>query len=424
MSVLSRVTTALSAVYLPKAQRDVSLSYMLGNQSRIAQSSNGLVLPNMDQAWRNSVWWACLVLRANVMSNFGIAAVKPDAAGFVHPVANPGPMFDQPWPGVELNEFIFGMEMDKARYGNAVGIIRARDAFGYATQVEPVAMGAGCSAVMDGMKIKQWRVGKKYYDPEDIWHERAYTLNGWDLGLAPLAYAAYTMGLYNSAQKFALDWFALGANPRGVLQHTKRDMIPDDVRDDAKAGFKSATANGDIFITGNSWDWKPSIGESMSPNFLAQQAESNRDVCRYMGVPASMVDVEISTGNITYANVTQANLQWLITSIGPSVNRTEKYWTRHAASRTRQACMDTDNLMRMDPVTRADMLIRQTNALLRVPSEVRAADNLPPYTPEQMDELEIIARLRKPPPFGTPTDPTDPIKSPAPAPAPVEEPAP
>lgn len=380
----------------PQDDRDASLASLLGENSRQARSS--APLPTQDTALRNSVWWACLMLRADVLSSFPLDVFRPAAGGLLTPVTRPGEFFSTPAPGLDRTEYMFGTSMDLDRYGNSVDIIRGRNAYGKITEIEPVTMGSQVRAVVNGAKVVKWRIGQEEYDPSDIWHQKQYTVKGQPLGLPTLAYSAYTMGIYNSAQQFALDWFGLGASPRGVLKSNKSDNVSASVRHAAKDQFKAATMAGDIFVTGREWEWTPAAADSMSPNFLAQQAESSRDVCRFLGVSASMVDVEVSTGNITYANITQANLQWLITKIGPATERMQRSWTTHCTPEPWVVKFNTDALLRMDPQTRSTVLLAQLAAKAKTPTEVRALDNLPPYTPDQIAELDLFASMGKPAP--------------------------
>ena len=358
----------------------------------------GTSSPSITQttALRNSVWWACLHLRANVFSSFPLDVIKPGSNGLSYPVKNPGIMVTEPYPGMDITEFQYSTEMDLGRYGNSVGIIHQRNAFGLATMVELVSMGE-VSAKMKGRQIDYWRIGNEKFDPSDIWHQKRHTLPGFALGLSPLASAAYSMALYASAQEFALDWFATGATPKGDLKHTERQTIPPEERAAVKAEFKQDTAGGDIFVHGKSWEWTPATQDAMSSGFLSQMSASERDVCRYAGTPASMVDVEVSTGNITYANVTMANLQWLITEIGPQARRSERYWSQHALPKPWQLKLNTDALLRMDPASRADLMVKLATAKLRAPDELRALDNLPPFTSEQIAQIGTFAQMAKAP---------------------------
>lgn len=353
---------------------------------------------------RNSVWWACGHLRANVFSSFPLDVIKPGPDGLTYPVANPGVLVDEPYPGVDITEFFYNTEMDLFRFGNSVGIIHARNAFNLPVSIELQPMGS-VSAKMDGSRIEYWRIGNDRYDPKDIWHRKRNTRSGMALGLSTLAAAAWDLGLHASATQFALDWFATGATPKGSLQHGDRATIPAEERQAVKDEFKAATAGGDIFVHGKSWTWTPQQQDSAGAGFLSTQAASERAVARYADVPGSMVDVEISTGNITYANGNAANLQWLITSVGPEARRTERFWSRYALPKPWHLKLNTSSLLRMDDAARTELMVKLNTARLRAPSELRALDNLPPFTPDQLDEVKMFASMGKPAPTATPAVP-------------------
>src|SRR6187551_408801 len=184
-------------ILLGQHDREPNLDSMIGDRSR----RNQAVLPvvTAEGAFKNSVWWAGLRLRANLMSTFPIDVVR-ERDGVLVPVPSPGRLFSSPSPGVDITEFLYSRQIDLDRYGNAVGIIRERNALGLPAVIELQLM-EQCKAQMSGGRVEQWKIGNEYYQPRDIWHEKQYTMAGFGLGLAPLAYAAYSMGIYASAQE-------------------------------------------------------------------------------------------------------------------------------------------------------------------------------------------------------------------------------
>lgn len=377
-----------------------ALSTTPGFQSR---SRAGLARPSISQedALRNSVWWACLRLRANLVSTMPVDVVRKSPDGTLAPVAQPGPFVRTPYPGQPITEFLYNTQVDKDRYGNAVGIIRAWDGNNRPAVVELAPMSEVSCKIKD-WHIVEWRIGNTVYDPSVIWHEKQYTISGFPLGLSPLAHAAWTLGIYESTQEFALNWFRTGAQPKGVLRNTRRDTIAAEDRQDAKDQFRASTAGGDIFVTGVEWEWIPAQTDAASAGFLAMQAPSYRDVCRFLDVPAAAVDVEISTGNVTYGNVQSFNLQFLITALGPSIIRTETYWSMFALPQPWQFKLNTDALLRLDSVARNQLILSQVAGKTLTPTEARRLDNRPPFTPEDIAELSLFASMGKP----APTAPT------------------
>jgi phage portal protein BeeE len=115
-------------------------------------------------------------------------------------------------------------------------------------------------------------------------------------------------------------------------------------------------------------------------------------MCRFLGVPGDMVDVNSTSGSITYANITQRNLQLLIMNLGPAVTRREGALSTLLSS-PRYVKLNTDAVvLRMDPKSRAELNGLLLTTKQRTPSEVREKDDLPPFTPEQIAEINALSK--------------------------------
>jgi phage portal protein BeeE len=157
------------------------------------------------------------------------------------------------------------------------------------------------------------------YDKTQVWHERQFTVSGMIMGLSPIMNAAWTIGQYQSAVDFGLDWFANGAQRPG--RHPEELAAPS-VRvwlRRRSAGSRSRS-NRDLFVTGNDWEYNPVSVAQNESQFLDTQKLTATDIARYFGVPADLIDVApVGKAAITYANVTQRNLQFLIMNLGPAI---------------------------------------------------------------------------------------------------------
>lgn len=123
--------------------------------------------------------------------------------------------------------------------------------------------------------------------------------------------------------------------------------------------------------------------------FLDEMKFGIGDVCRFFGVPGDMIDAETSSGSITYANITQRNLQLLIMNIGPAIGRREDALSE-AVPDGQYVKLNTDAVLRMDPETRARVFGQQVRDRLRVPSEARELDNLQPFTDADYAEFDRL----------------------------------
>jgi HK97 family phage portal protein len=370
-------------VTTPYDQRDLAAE-QIGWQYR-DRSKTGSVSVTQETALRHSAVWACLRLRANLESTLPIDVFRV-VDDRQYEVSKPN-LLIEPYPGVLITEHLFSSRMDLDRYGNSVGVIHARDARNNPAEIELAPM-ADVSARCKGYSIEYWRIGGEEYPPDVIWHEKQYTIGGWPLGLSPIAYAAWTVGGYLSAQQFALDWFNAGAAPTGVLKNTAK-QISEAKATEVKTNFKLAVQNRDIFVHGNEWEWTPAQQEATSVAFLDEMEYGVTDVCRFLDVPADMIDAAKSGSHVTYANTSQRMVQLLVLNLGPPLKRREEKWST-AVAKPRQVKLNTDALLRMDPKAREDILLARVAGRVLTPDEERALNNLPPLTDSEIERMNLI----------------------------------
>jgi HK97 family phage portal protein len=390
---LRSAVSGLLGLNTPPVQQRDEASDEIGAAFR--RNSTGAAGVTADKALRHSAVWACLRLRANLVSTLPVDVYR-ELAGLQVEVAKPQ-LLTEPFPGMHISSWLWATQYDLDRYGNCFGIVLARDAAGRPVQVEPV--GAGSVAVhTKGRRIVDYRVDGERVDPVHMWHETQYRPAGSPLGLSPIAYAAWSIQGYLSAQQFALTWYSSGAAPSGTLRNTKK-TVSEKAAAVIKARFRAAVEDRDVFVHGEDWEWKPAQGDASAAAFLDEMQYGATDVCRFLDVPADMIDAAASGSHITYANITQRNVQLLVTSLGPAVTRRE-HALSGALAKPRFVKLNTDALLRMDPETRARVLAGQVMAKLRAPSEARALDDYGPYSEEQLAEFDRL--------FGVPRQAAEP----------------
>lgn len=358
--------------------------------------TGGGVPVTLDSALRHSAVWACLRLRANLISTMPINSYR--LVGGIQIDVPDSPFIDS--PGGEdqpRHEWIQASQVDIDRAGNSFGVIRKVDAAGKPAQVDLVPY-SEVSCRVKGGRIVSAKVGGEDLDLKYLWHERGFVLPGIPIGLSTIAYAAMSIGGYLSAQQFALDWFATGAHPAGHLKNTEQDGLSTDVIQVAKERFKASAQNRDIFVSGMEWEYTPAAADAAQAAFLDEMRYGIADICRFFDVPGDMIGAETSSGSVTYANITQRNLQLLIMHLGPAVIRREQILSAQIA-KPRFVKFDTDSLLRMDPMTVTQMLAARIAARLETPSEARGQINLPPLT--EADCLEFDRLFPPKPGSGT-----------------------
>jgi HK97 family phage portal protein len=353
--------------------------------------SKGQVTVTNDTALRHSAVWACLRLRANMISTLPLDVYRR-ALG-IQVEVTPSPFFTQPsGPNVSMHEWRYSTQFDLDRAGNSFGIIRERDRYNLPSRIDLVALG-DVSVVAKGADITGYRIAGKGYPPEQVWHEKQYTVAGLPVGLSPVAHAAWAIGEYLSIQDFALEWFGRGAIPAAELKNTARVLKPAEVVT-AKQTFNASVKSGELFVHGSDWEYRPIQAENMGTAWLDAKRYGIADVARFFDCPGDLIDAEVSTGHITYASITQRNLQFLIMNLQPAITRREDAFTS-LTPRPQYVKLNTDALLRMDPSARAQVIKTQIDGRWLAPSEARALEDRPPFTEEQYVEFERLFATRR-----------------------------
>jgi HK97 family phage portal protein len=348
-----------------------------------------------DDAMKNSVVWACLRLRADLISTSPIDCYR-NIDGRAVEFTTPQVLRAPGGASCGIVEWLYSTQVDLDRFGNCYGIITARDGLGLPARIELVPAETVTVLTSAGM-VTGYRIGSMVYQPGDIWHEKQFTMAGVPVGLSPLAAAALTLSTSLSAQEFAADWFSGAGVPASHLRNTAKTLNPDEA-ETVKDRFNSSVRTGDVFVTGADWEYEMLGAKASESSFIEAQHATGADMCRFLGVPGDMVDVNEQTGSVTYANITQRNLQLLIMNLGPAVTRREVALSA-LLPQPRYVKLNTDAVvLRMDPTTRAELNAILIDSKQRTPSEAREKDDLPPFTAAQIAEIQALTMKQAPAP--------------------------
>ncbi|MET9411279.1 phage portal protein [Streptomyces sp. NPDC002935] len=370
------------------------------NLAREGRTGGKSVHVTNDSALRQSAVWACLRLRADLVSSFPIDVYRR-VQGLQVEVPTPPVLVTPGGSEVGIKEWMYSTEFDLDRAGNCFGIITERsgvigpDGRGLPGRIDLAELGQ-VTVRANGSQITKFKIGGKEYDPWDVWHEKQYTVAGFPLGLSPVAYAAWSIEASLNAQQFARDWFAAGIVPSGTLKNVNKTIDKKDARA-VKDGFRAAVSNGDVFVHGVDWEYKPVQAVTQQSQFIEAQQYSNGDIARFFGCPGDLIDAAVSGSSVTYANISQRNLQFLIMNLGPAVGRREDTFSRKLVSNPRYVKLNTDAMLRMDPETRARVIGAQITSRTLAPSEARALDERPPFTEDQLAEFDRLFGSRSVP---------------------------
>jgi HK97 family phage portal protein len=348
----------------------------------------GSVLVTPDSALRHSAVWACLRLRSDLISTMPVDTFRKVGQIDI-PMPNSMILVEPGGSRVGIQEWLYSSQMDLDRCGNAFGLITQRDSLNLPKRIDLQSQGDVTVLMRSGQL--SYRIGGEIYPPEQVWHERQFTVPGLPVGLSPVAYSALTVGQYQSAQQFAISWYGAGTGqhtPAASLKNTEQKISPE-VADAAKSRFKAAISTGDIFVHGSDWEFSTLEAAKNDTAWLDAMEASAIEVARFFGCPGDLIDAASKGSSITYANITQRNLQFLVMHLGPAISRRETALSS-LLPRPRFVKFNTSSLLRMDDQTRAELFATQIASRTRAPSEAREKDNFEPFTDAQLAEFDRL----------------------------------
>lgn len=351
------------------------------------------------KAYQHSAVWACLRLRADLVSTLPLDVYR-DRDGIPNPQAKPPVLTAPDGAKMLIDEFLYSTQIDLDSVGNTVGIIKAYDGLGLPARIQLVNIDEVAFRKATGKPMKV-HIGGDVYDYDQVWHERQYTRSGLLVGLSPIAYAAMSINAHLSAQEFAEDWFNNSATPSAHFRNTAKVLKAGESRR-IKARFVESIKNGEPLVTGKDWEYSMLGAKASESGFLEQQQYSITDICRFLGVPADMIDAAPGGSSITYANITQRNLQLLIMNLGPAIRRREVAFSTRLLPKPRYVKFNRGALLEMDLKSRYEAHGLAIEKRFLAPSEVRALEDRPPFTEEQEAEFARLFPSKTPTPQVTP----------------------
>lgn len=363
-------------------RRSLTLASILEGQGRSLRSAAPTPVTRTSSL-RAGVKWAALRLRADLVSTTPLDVFRRVDGRQVE-MTKPLVLKEPGGADMEPEEWFYSTQFDLDDTGNTFGIVASRDNHGLPTMIELVPTEAASVMVRKG--IVKYRLDGKEYDRDKVWHERQFTTSGSPVGLSPTFFAAMVAGGYLSAQEFAADWFSGAGVPASHLKNTARVLQPGEA-EKIRARHEASVRNGGVFVSGSDWTYDMIGAKASEAAFVDMIDATAPELCRFYGVPGDVIDVSPATSTITYANITQRNLQLLILNLGPSYTRRERTFSRRMLPQPRYAKWNTDALLRMDPASRYAQWKLGIDGRFLAPSEARDLDNRQPFTPEQEAEF-------------------------------------
>jgi HK97 family phage portal protein len=270
--------------------------------------------------------------------------------------------------------------------GNAYGQITSKDLYGYPTQVEWFSPDDVKPQTDPETGKFRYVVHGQKFSPDQIFHVRAYRMPGSRMGMSPISYAASQIATERHIQEFAQGYFRDGAHPSSILT-SDYEYTQDQART-VKERFLAAVKGREPAVLSGGLKYQSIQVSPEESQFLATQKFGVASICRIFGVPPEMVAAEAGN-SMTYANVEQRSLDFLTYSVQPWLTRIEAALALTMPGR-QHARFDTSVLLRTDLETRMKASAIGIASHQLLPDEARAWGDLPPMTPAQKEEADLV----------------------------------
>lgn len=343
------------------------------------------------EAMRSSVIWAGLHLRASLVSLMPVDVYRKLPDGRRVEVAPPQVLVspDEYAEGkpIRIGQWLYASEMSLGGWGNAWGIKHSLAETGLPARIELV-QAKDVWLRIKGTRVAEYRFGGETIDPKYVWHERRHLLPGVPVGMSSIMYAAMSINTGVAARRFVGDWFQHGAIPSAWFKKTDKVVSPD-ASAAIKAKFEETLKAGDMLVTGSDWEYTPIQAKAIESGFLDAMGASDRDLCRYVGVPGDMIDVGVDGSAITYANITQRNLQLLTINMGPDIKDHEDALSA-LTSKPRFVKLNRSAVLAMDPKSRAEVEKLEIDARTLTPDEARRIEDREPLSDSDYAQFDRL----------------------------------
>ena len=303
-----------------------------------------------------------------------------DGAGGKRQKIQPQPLLvTNPNPNPRLTR-IESMQQAVASFllrGNAYGKPVAWDDFGYTTKIAWLNP--------DRVRVEDAGENTRYFYNEkliegDLLHIPWFPKPGSAVGLSPIGQFREQFETSLAAGRYGKNWFRNSATPTGWLKWMQGPLQPK-AADIAKERFKAAVTGGDIFVSGNDWDWKSLGLAPTDAQFLETIKANATDIASIFKV--SPEDIGGSSGNsLTYSTLEMAQRRLQIRALQPIFTRLEVHVGRLLRD-GQYMKFNPDAMIRTDTKSRMEAYQIALNAGIYRQEDVLDLEDMPYWTKPQ-----------------------------------------
>jgi HK97 family phage portal protein len=324
-----------------------------------------------------TAFYACVRLLSDTIASLPWDAYRKGDEEKVRREVTPQPsLLRSPAPGMTGFDWRHMLMVSLAMRGNFYGEITQRDQLEYPTSIVPHHP--------DNVRIDRdertfekrvWIGGSKLSNVKDLFHIRAFTLPGYDVGLSPVGMARHSLGLGLAAQEYGAKWFRDGASPSSVLE-TEQALDDDQVKRVQRSWVASHGGRRRPAVLSGGFTWKPVQITPEESQFLQTRQFQGVEIAQMMGVPPHMIGI-VDRSTSWGTGIEQQSIGFVTYTLRPWLTRIEAAMT-DILPRGQFCRFNVDGLLRGDHKSRNEAYRIAIEGGWRNPDEVRALEDLAP----------------------------------------------
>lgn len=323
-----------------------------------------------------TAFYACVRLLADSIASLPWDAYRKSAGDTVRREVTPAPsLLSRPSPGMTGFDWKHMAMVSLLMRGNFYGHITQRDSLEYPTAILPLHPDAvRIERDPETLEKRIW-IGNSRESIENLFHIRAFTLPGSDVGLSPIAMARHSLGLGLAAQEYGAKWFRDGASPSSVLE-TDADLDDEQLIRTQRSWISSHGGRRRPAVLSGGLRWKPVQITPEESQFLQTRQQQGLEAAQMMGVPPHMIGI-VDKSTSWGTGIEQQSIGYVTYTLRSWMTRFEAAMS-DALPRGQFVKFNVDGLLRGDIKSRYEAYRTAIEGGWQNPDEVRALEDQPP----------------------------------------------
>lgn len=279
-----------------------------------------------DSALKFSAVFSCLRVLAETFASVPIAEYRKKANGDREKTDETG-LFDilHNVPNDEMSAFNFReMGMFQINTGGNFVAVREKNMLGQIIGLTPLnweKVEISRDSATGKLVYKFRGTSEKIYNRADVFHVPGVSLNG-VVGVSPIEYAAQSIKLGLTYEKFGINFYKNGAIPSGIFKHPGflKDEAYKRLKEDLKKNYQGLMNAGIPIIAEDGLDFAQLTMKLADAELLQSKKFQIEDICRIYRVPLHLVQ---NLDKATFSNIEQQSLEFVMYTMLPWFRRWE-----------------------------------------------------------------------------------------------------